>query len=206
VVTELIDYSHLLLGLMLFLAVYGFFPRLALRIIVLLWHPEDPRRDELLAEFHIVPTRHRPIWVAEQLEAAIFEGLSKRIAWALTGPLIYRWRLESGVKMNRKYPDTFWIPSDEEKRDIKVGDHVRLIFEMSEQWGRGRWGERMWVNVEEINDRRLMGTLRNTPAGIPKLNPGDRIKFTMDDVIDVIYDPEVDDLQSRPDRAPVPDN
>jgi uncharacterized protein YegJ (DUF2314 family) len=66
---------------------------------------------------------------------------------------------------------------------------------MSEDWGRERWGERMWVNVEAINGRRLVGTLRNTPAGIPKLNPGDRVKFTMDDIIDVVYDPEPYDGQ-----------
>jgi hypothetical protein len=54
-----------------------------LRLIALLWHPEDPRRGELLAEFYVVPTRRRPLWVVEQLEAAIFEGLVKRFAWAM---------------------------------------------------------------------------------------------------------------------------
>jgi hypothetical protein len=47
-----------------------------------------------------------------------------------------------------------------------------------------------------------VGTLRNKPAGIPKLNPGDRVKFTMDDIIDVVYDPEPYDGQCCAGDAP----
>ncbi len=184
-------------ALVLPLVIFGCAPRLALRIIVRAWHPEDLRREELLAEFYSVPRLERPLWVAEQLEAAVCEGLQKRFAWAITGRLIYRWHLGSGGEMNRLHPDTFWIPDDEEKAALEPGDHVRLIFEMSEDWGRKRWGERMWVNVVSVERRRIIGTLRNTPAGIPKLYPDQTIKFSRDDIIDIVFDPDPDECICR---------
>jgi hypothetical protein len=50
-----------------------------LRLIVLAFHREDPRRQELLAELHAVPRWERPFWVMEQLEVALFEGIWHRI-------------------------------------------------------------------------------------------------------------------------------
>jgi hypothetical protein len=97
------------------LVVFGFAPRAVLRVIVRAFPKGDPRRDELLAELHIVPRLLRPLWVTEQLEVAIFEGLRDRVVWAATGRIIHRWQLDSGVELHRKYPDTFWIPSDAEK-------------------------------------------------------------------------------------------
>jgi hypothetical protein len=49
-----------------------------LRVIVLAFRRDDPRRRELLAELHAVPRIERPLWVAEQLEVAVFEGLWPR--------------------------------------------------------------------------------------------------------------------------------
>jgi hypothetical protein len=37
------------------LLVFGFAPGAVLRLIVLAFHRDDPRRDELLAEVHAVP-------------------------------------------------------------------------------------------------------------------------------------------------------
>jgi hypothetical protein len=59
--------------------VFGFAPGAALRLIVLAFKREDPRRQELLAELHAVPRIERPFWVAEQLEIALFEGLRGRL-------------------------------------------------------------------------------------------------------------------------------
>ena len=56
----------------------------------------DPRRDELIAELYAIPSIQRPLWVAQQLEVALFEGLGHRVSVAirrLTGqrqvPLAY---------------------------------------------------------------------------------------------------------------------
>lgn len=65
---------------LLFLLVFGVMPGVVLRIIVLA-HPRDSgRRKELIAELYAVPRVQRPLWVAEQLELALTEGLVGRLA------------------------------------------------------------------------------------------------------------------------------
>ncbi len=83
-------------SLVLVVVVFGFAPGVCLRLIVLAYPRSDPRRDELIAELYAVPRMQRPLWVAEQLEVALFEGLGHRVSAAirqLTGrrqvPLVY---------------------------------------------------------------------------------------------------------------------
>jgi hypothetical protein len=62
------------------LLVWGFAPGAVLRLIVLLYPRDHPRRRELIGELHAHPRIERPFWVAEQLETALFGGLYPRIA------------------------------------------------------------------------------------------------------------------------------
>jgi hypothetical protein len=62
-------------SLLLVVLVFGFAPGFCLRLIVLAYPRGDPRRAELIAEMRAVPRIQRPLWVAEQLEVALFEGL-----------------------------------------------------------------------------------------------------------------------------------
>jgi DNA-binding transcriptional MerR regulator len=62
------------------LLVYGFAPGAVLRLIVLAFPRDDPRRRELLGELYGVPRIMRPFWVFEQLELGLFEGLGGRLA------------------------------------------------------------------------------------------------------------------------------
>lgn len=64
--------------LLLAVFAFGFAPGCCLRIIVLAYPRDDPRRAELIAELYTVPRIQRPLWVAEQLEVALFEGLAHR--------------------------------------------------------------------------------------------------------------------------------
>lgn len=116
------------------LLVFGFAPGAVLRFVVLAFERGDPRRDELLAELHVVPRLERPFWVAEQLEVAIFEGLRDRLLWLATGRIIHRWRLGSGVESHRLYPDTFEIPSEEDKAVTRSG-----VLERSTERGPRWW-------------------------------------------------------------------
>jgi hypothetical protein len=152
--------------LVLALLVWGFAPGAVLRLIVLAFRRDDPRRAELRAELYAVPRVERPFWVAEQLEVALVEGLGDRLAWAATGRIIDRWHLGSGVRRNRDHPDTFYIPSEEERNGVVLCMDVKLMFEM-----RDGWGERMWVTVIAVKRRKLIGRLRNLPLGIPS-QPG----------------------------------
>jgi hypothetical protein len=69
-------------SLLLVVVVFGLAPGLCLRLIVLGYPRGDPRRAELIAELYAVPRIQRPLWVAEQLEVALFEGLGHRISTA----------------------------------------------------------------------------------------------------------------------------
>lgn len=187
----MLGYLFSLESLAVVLVAFGFAPGLVLRLIVLAFHPEDPRRYELRAELYAVPRWERPLWVTEQIEIAISEGLWGRLVWAATGRIIYRWRLRNGVKLHEQYPETFWIPNEQVKNDIRPGDRVKLSF------GLRGGGERMWVEVNEVRGPKLVGTLWNHPAFIPRLYAGDTIKFKRDHIIDV--------LPPREDYPPVED-
>lgn len=169
-------------ALLLAVFVFGFAPKAALRVIVLAFERDDPRRAELLAEVYAVPRWERPFWVAQQLETALFEGIWERVLWALTGRILYTWKIDSGVDRNRKCPDTFPIPTEAEKSAIQPGDLVKVIFDM--RWP-DDWAERMWVKVERVGRRRIKGTLCNTPIGIPRLDSGDKIVFRRKHIIDI---------------------
>src|SRR5262245_11933509 len=70
------------------LGVFGFAPGVALRLIVLAYNREDPRRRELISELYHVPRIERPFWVAEQLETALFDGCRGRLAaWRARRPV-----------------------------------------------------------------------------------------------------------------------
>ena len=74
------------------LFVFGLAPGAALRLIVLAFRRDDPRRRELLAELRAVPRIERPFWVSEQLEIALFEGLSSRFG---------HWRMQWAIHRGR---------------------------------------------------------------------------------------------------------
>ena len=167
------------------LLIYGIAPGIALRIVVLAFHREDPRRAEMLAELRAVPRPIRPLWVAEQLEVALFEGLWERLTWWADRKIIHRFHLESGVEWNREHPDTFWIPSESEKDAVRPGMLVRLMWNV-----RGFPGERMWVHVTRVKGDRIEGRLWNYPVFVG-LYSGDRVRFKREHIIDISYNHSV---------------
>jgi Uncharacterized protein conserved in bacteria (DUF2314) len=48
--------------------------------------------------------------------------------------------------------------------------------------------DRMWVTVTSVKKRKLVGRLINMPVMIPRLMPGDEIKFKREHIIDIWYD------------------
>ncbi|MGH3898141.1 MAG: hypothetical protein ACRDTA_07770 [Pseudonocardiaceae bacterium] len=108
-VVELLDSLASWSTLLLAIIVYGFAPGFLLRLIVLAYERDDPRRGELIAELYAVPRLKRPFWVAEQLEKALFGGLSLRIKRAATGRIILRRCLESGVLAGTVFANGYGI-------------------------------------------------------------------------------------------------
>jgi hypothetical protein len=165
------------------LLVFGFAPGAFLRIILLAFPRDDPRRRELHGELYAVPRVERPFWVVEQFEVALVEGLGQRLVWAATGRIIYRWHLGSGVQRNRDHPNTFPIPDEEDRMTVQPGMHVKLMFEMKDGGG-----DRMWVEIISVKRRKLVGRLINQPLMIPRLMPGDQVTFKPEHIIDIWYD------------------
>lgn len=91
-ISELLKVLSSPLDFLWVVVVFGFAPGFCLRLIVRAYPRNDPRRSELIAELYAVPRIKRPLWVAEQLEVALFEGLGHRVS-AVVRTLSTSWRL-----------------------------------------------------------------------------------------------------------------
>lgn len=88
--------------------------------------------------------------------------------------------LIDGVARNTEHPDTFEIPSEEERRAVKAGDLVKLGFLMEDE---EIAGERMWVEITTV-DPELTGTLANFPI-VLKMEWGDEVSFGFDNILSI---------------------
>lgn len=169
-------WTYLVVGLL----VYGFFPRLALRLIVLAFHSRV-RRREVLADLDAVDYLKRPLFVFEQLEVALVEGLGERVRFLWLSRWVERWSLRSGVPIHREHPDTFDLPSINFRYNARPGDLVKLMFVT-----RSGWSERMWVRVTKRTRKGYEGSLDNKPLGIPGLRLHQKVRFTGYHIIDLV--------------------
>ena len=82
-------------------------------------------------------------------------------------------------KAAKENPDTFFIPSAEERKSQRVGDSVRLHFRLKNPSGDEPQAERMWVTVTREQGwlKPYKGVLQNAPVYIEDLNPGDEVSF-----------------------------
>lgn len=65
--------------LLLVIVIFGFAPGFTLRLLVMIYPQDDPRRQELIAELYTLGRLERPLFVAEQLETMLVEGLPHRL-------------------------------------------------------------------------------------------------------------------------------
>lgn len=77
-------------------------------------------------------------------------------------------------------PETFWIPSKEDRESLQPGDHAKLIFFD----GEGPDGERMWVRVDTVTEKGYIGRLWNSPI-VVYLEHGDVIDFEAKHIIEI---------------------
>lgn len=171
------------------LLIFGFAPGMVLALIVRLLPGDDPRRSELQAELYAVPRRERPLWVAEQFEVALREGLGVRISWWFGRRVLHPATIESGLQQHRAHPDTFDVPCDEDKQLLRPGDSIKLMWSVKRSQPSG---ERMWVTVTHRDGNKLVGVLDNW-AMVAYLEPGETVKFHVDDIIDCVFDDDDDD-------------
>lgn len=107
------------------------------------------------------------------------------------------WQLRSAEQSHREHPDRFWLPPEEQRRGLRRGQAVRLIFDIEGQDEAGAvsvQGERMWVIVAERVGDFFIGILDNQPASIEPtestyLRFGAEIPFLPEHVIDIADPP-----------------
>jgi len=109
-----------ILSAVLMAFVVGFCPGAAIRLIVRIYPPGHPRRQEIRGELGVVERKWRLVWVFEQLELALFEGLPlrlwKRDTWREPGikPLTYNQLAREFTIWGFKD----WFPSDRYLRRV----------------------------------------------------------------------------------------
>ncbi len=96
--------------------------------------------------------------------------------------------LASGTEQHQRYPDSFWIPSPDEKSAVQPGDYVKLIFVQGDE---NLPGERMWVKVTSRVGDSLRGTLANEPYALTQLAFNDLIEFEDDHIIAVLSEESI---------------
>lgn len=89
--------------------------------------------------------------------------------------------LVNGLLAHAEHPDTFEIPSQQDKAAIQVDDYVKLIFQQG-----GAMPERMWVLVTEMDGDKLKGMLSNHPINIESLEHGDEVLFGTEHIVSVL--------------------
>lgn len=92
------------------------------------------------------------------------------------------------IERNKFYKETFEIPDAEDIAKLKVGDHVKLIFEnIKKDDTISPNAERMWVLVTEVNEGKFKGKLDNDPAYIPHLKYQDAVEFKAKHICNLNY-------------------
>lgn len=87
--------------------------------------------------------------------------------------------LENVERTAEEHPETFFIPSAEERKSQRVGDSVRLHFRLKNPSDDEPEAERMWVTVSQEQSflRPYKGLLQNSPVFIGDLKQGAEVTF-----------------------------
>ncbi|MFM0131755.1 TIR domain-containing protein [Paraburkholderia sediminicola] len=164
----------------------------------------DKKFEELLRaifkqpEFRPPPRGKPPAFVTESLIAAEHDDELENLRLASLD--LDGWQLHSGVAQHHRWPDSFEIPNERERRSMKSGDIVKLMFEIAvnDPEEAAPSHERMWVTVEGQAGPYFVGTLNSYPACshvTDALLTGDRVVFLPEHIIDVWDDSR---LESQP--------
>lgn len=89
------------------------------------------------------------------------------------------WTLEDVEATSRLHPESFFIPSEQERNSQQIGKMVRLHFELTRPAEGEPRAERMWVEITAHDPvtHRYTGVLTNAPASLKTLHLGDTVEF-----------------------------
>ncbi len=106
----------------------------------------------------------------------------------MTEPLSHH-KLIDGVDRNTTHPETFEIPSEEERDAVRNGDTVKVGFEVIDFDLGEDIGERMWVSVTFANGNTLVGWIDNVPIS-QNLQLKQEIQFERRHILNIYDGPE----------------
>lgn len=112
------------------------------------------------------------------------------------------WKLESAEDRHAASPETFSIPSREERATVAPGRMVKLLFLfMNQEQGTPIVDcERMWVTVLSADRGQYAGRLESLPASSTALSPGHVVSFGPEHIAAVMIpktDPKHPDYRPR---------
>jgi hypothetical protein len=108
------------------------------------------------------------------------------------------WELESAVQRHLSAPSTFWIPPEDERRNLRVGQAAKLIFKIRVLDKAGNAEvvtERMWVYVTSRRAAVYEGRLQSQAEATSDFRPGTQVRFLAEHVCDIANPPR--DFQRR---------
>ena len=92
-----------------------------------------------------------------------------------------RIELLNGVSWSNKHPETFHIPSNEDKKSIQIGTSVKVVDT--------KYNERFWVEIEDfVTEDLMIGRIDNELVNKQPYSLDDKIFLIMDNVIDIFND------------------
>src|SRR5918994_1479017 len=100
------------------------------------------------------------------------------------------WELESGEARHDQHPDKFWIPPRQARDNLRIGQSVKLLFQIEGEAEDGSVEtnvERMWAIVAGRVGDLYIGILDNQPATVDAglLDEGAEFMFKAEHVIDI---------------------
>lgn len=98
------------------------------------------------------------------------------------------WMLADAEELSAESPDSFSIPSKEDRENLAEGDYAKLIFRYTHldknKDSKEPSGERMWVKISRKTADGYEGLLDNDPQVVTSLSAGDQIMFDAKHIID----------------------
>ncbi|MEO6627334.1 MAG: hypothetical protein ABIP03_02060, partial [Aquihabitans sp.] len=104
--------------------------------------------------------------MSDPLPPAVESSPSKATDTAAASPpeVPTEWGLLDAEAQHLAFPDAFPIPSEAERRTLRPGDMVKLVFVLDPPPTSGPNAERMWVEVRTVGtDGQFDGWLTNRP-------------------------------------------
>lgn len=135
------------------------------------------------------PVGARPLFLADDAESTDNQEPIEEIRLADLD--IDGWCLRSGVASHHRWPETFEIPDELERRSLVAGDTVKLQFDISvphDEESGDTSSERMWVIVRGKSGPYYVGDLDNHPACSDEqdhFHAGHRVVFLPEHVISI---------------------